>query len=138
MKRDNFMRAAPAIVRSSCNSALVENLSRTMQDEVSPRLPNRESASSQSALKHREFDHAIFDLASRESRASNSLERVSMFAEIAEGLILCPKRRLETAQLPNRADRQNEIYGLSLAPLGLGHDSDILGHRGAFSVEKSI
>jgi hypothetical protein len=77
-------------------------------------------------LKHRELNHAIFNFALRESRASDTLERVPMFVEIAEGLTLCSKRRLETAHLPNRANRQNESNRLSLAALGLGHDADIL------------
>src|SRR6516165_2249664 len=58
--------------------------------------------------------------------------------EKEEGLILGSKRRLETAHLPNRADRQNESNGLSLASIGLGHDPDILRHRCAFLVGKSI
>jgi hypothetical protein len=99
-----------------------------MMQDVSPRQTR-----SQSALKHRELDHTIFNLATRESGASDTLERVPMFVEIAEGLILCSKRRLETAHLSNRADRQNESDSLSLASLGLGHDPDILGHRCAFS-----
>jgi hypothetical protein len=99
---------------------------------------NRENARSQSALKHRELNHAIFNLATCKSRASDTFKRVPMFVEIAEGLILCSKRRLETAHLPNRADRQNESYGLSLAPLGLGHDPDILGHRCASRFEQQI
>jgi hypothetical protein len=36
---------------------------------------------------------------------SDTLERVPMFVEIAEGLSLCSKRRLETAHLPDCADR---------------------------------
>jgi hypothetical protein len=89
------------------------------------------------ALKHREVNHTIFNLATRESRASDALERVPMFVEIAEGLILCSKRRLQTAHLPNRADRQNESNGLSFS-LRLGHDSNIAGHTCAFCLRKNI
>ena len=102
----------------------------------SPTQPSLESARSQSALKHREVNHAIFNLATREPRTSNALECVPMFVKIAESLILSSKRRLETAHLPNRADRQSESNGLSLALLDLGHDPDILRHRCAFSVRK--
>jgi hypothetical protein len=89
---------------------------------------------SQSALKHRELNDAIFKLAARESLPSDALERVAMFVEIAEGLILCLKRRLQTAELPNRAGRQDESYGLPLAWIGLGHDPDSAGHGRACSV----
>jgi hypothetical protein len=95
--------------------------------DVSPRHPSRENVRSLSALKHRELNHTIFNLATCESRARDTLECVPMFVEIAEGLILCSKRRLETAHLPNRTDRQNESNSLSLAGLGLGHDPDVLG-----------
>jgi hypothetical protein len=73
-----------------------------MQD-VSPRQLIRENVRSQSALKHRELNHTILNLAMCESRASGTLERVPMFVEIAQGLILGSKRRLEMAHLPNRA-----------------------------------
>jgi hypothetical protein len=36
---------------------------------------------------------------------SDALESVPMFVEIAEGLSPCSKRRLETAHLPDCADR---------------------------------
>ena len=63
---------------------------------------SRENARSQSAsLKHREMDHAVFDLAACEAGASDTLEFGPVFMEIAEGLVLRPKRRLETANLPN-------------------------------------
>jgi hypothetical protein len=78
------------------------------------------------ALKHRQLDHAVFNFAAFESRARDTLKCVPMFVEIAEGLILCSECRLETAHLPNCADRQNESNGLSLASLSLGHDPDIL------------
>jgi hypothetical protein len=81
-------------------------------------------------------NHTFFNFATCESRASYTLERVPMFVKIAEGLILCSKRRLETAHLPNRADRQNESNGLSLTSLGLGHDPDILGHRPILAAQK--
>ena len=48
-----------------------------------------------------------------------------MFVEIAEGLILCSKRRLETAHLPNRADRQTKVMACPLPRLG--HNLDIQG-----------
>jgi len=51
----------------------------------------------QLGLKHREMDHAVFDLATCEAGASEMLERSPMFVEIAEGLVLRLKRRLETA-----------------------------------------
>jgi hypothetical protein len=47
------------------------------------------------------MDYAVFDLATREADTSEMLERGPMFVEIAEGLVLRPKRRLETANLPN-------------------------------------
>jgi hypothetical protein len=78
-------------------------------------------------LKHIELNHTIFNLAACESLTSDALERVPMFVEVAEGLVLRPKRRPQAAHLPNRADRQNEIYGLPLVSPGLGHDPDI-GH----------
>jgi hypothetical protein len=53
-----------------------------MQD-VSPRQLIRENVRSQSALKHRELNHTILNLAMCESRASGTLERVPMFVEIA-------------------------------------------------------
>ena len=63
---------------------------------------SRENARSQSAsLKHREMDHAVFDLATCEAGASEMLERSPMFVEIAEGLVLRLKSRLEAANLPN-------------------------------------
>src|SRR6185437_7251767 len=82
------------------------------------------------------MNHTILNLATRESCASHAFERISMFLEIAEGLMLRLKCRLETAHLANCADRQNESNGLSRALLGLGHDPDILGHSSAFSVRK--
>src|SRR5579864_1764845 len=90
---------------------------------------------SRSALKHRQLNHALLDLATCESPARDTLERVPMLVEIAEGLILGSKRRLETAHLPNRTDRQNERNGLSLALPGLGHDPDILGHGPILSAQ---
>ena len=51
----------------------------------------------QLGLKHREMDHAVFVLATCEAGASEMLERSPMFVEIAEGLVLRLKRRLETA-----------------------------------------
>ncbi|MCK1727314.1 hypothetical protein IVA82_19395 [Bradyrhizobium sp. 142] len=71
------------------------------------------------------LNHTVFNFATCESRASDTLERVPVFVEIAEGLALCSKRRLETAYLPNRANRQNESNGLFLTSLSLGHDPDI-------------
>jgi hypothetical protein len=47
------------------------------------------------------MDRAVFDLATCEAGTSEMLERGPMFVEIAEGLVLRPKRRLETANLPN-------------------------------------
>src|ERR1700740_1639769 len=108
-----------------------------MQD-VSPEQPSRENARSKWALNHRHLKHPIFNFATCKSRASNALKRVSMFVEIAEGLILCPKRRLETTRLPSRTDRQNECNGLPLASFGLWNDPDVLGHGSPFSVRKSI
>jgi hypothetical protein len=70
---------------------------------------------SQSTLKHRELNHAVINLAACKHLARDTLECVSIFVEIAEGLIPRSKRRLKTASLPNRADRQNEIDGLSVA-----------------------
>lgn len=81
-------------------------------------------------LKHRELDHAVFDLAPRESRTRHLLELGTTFVEIAEGLILRPKRRLETAYLPNRANRQHESNRLFLAQPCLRYDPDTLGHKG--------
>src|SRR5579871_6394983 len=85
-------------------------------------------AQSSSVLKHRELNDAVFKLAARQSLARDTLERVAVLVEIAEGLVLCLKRGLETADLPDSAGRQNECYGLPLASLGLGHDPDIAGH----------
>jgi hypothetical protein len=53
-----------------------------MQD-VSARQLIRENVRSQSALKHRELNYTILNLAMCESRASGTLERVPMFVEIA-------------------------------------------------------
>jgi hypothetical protein len=55
----------------------------------------------QLCLEHREMDHPVFDLATREVGASGTLEHRPMFVEIAEGLVPRPKRRLETANLAN-------------------------------------
>ena len=55
--------------------------------------------------KHRELNHTIFNLATCVFCASDMLERIPMLVEIAEGLSLCSKRRLETAHLPDCADR---------------------------------
>jgi hypothetical protein len=104
----------------------------------SPQQPNRENARAQSALKHCQLDHAIFNFATCEPRASDTLKRVPMFVEVAEGLVLRSKRRLETAHLPNRADRQGESNGLSFASLGLRHDLDIVRHGSILSARKSI
>ena len=59
----------------------------------------------QSSLKHRELDHTVFDLATRESGTSDPLELGTMLVKIAEGLVLRPKCRLESAHLANRTDR---------------------------------
>ena len=69
------------------------------------KAPSHENTQSQSALKYRELNHTVFNLATCEPRARDPLDRVSMLVEIAEGLILGSKRRLETAHLLNRADR---------------------------------
>jgi hypothetical protein len=58
-------------------------------------------ARQQLGLKHLEMNNAIFDVATCEAGASDTLELCPMFVEIAEGLVLRPKRRLETANLPN-------------------------------------
>jgi hypothetical protein len=80
---------------------------------VSPWQPCRKSARSYPALKHRELNHTIINLAKCESFASDTLERVPVLVEVAEGLILCLKRRLETAHLPNRTDRKHKADRLS-------------------------
>jgi hypothetical protein len=59
-----------------------------------------------SRLKHRELNHTVFDLATREPLTSGPLELATMPMKKAESLILRPKRRLEPTHLPNRADRQ--------------------------------
>jgi hypothetical protein len=82
----------------------------------------------QSSLKHRELDHPILDLAPREAGASDSFKLGTMFVKIAEGLALCPKRRLETAHLPNRADRQYERNRVPRAWRSLRHDLDTFRH----------
>ena len=61
----------------------------------------RERTIAKSALKHRELNHAIFNLAMLEFPASDTLERGTMFVEIVKGLVLRPKRRLELAHLPS-------------------------------------
>jgi hypothetical protein len=93
-----------------------------------PWQPTREEAWSHSALKHRELNHTVFDLAKSQSLASDTLERVSMLVEIAERLSLCSKGRLETTHLPNRADREHKADRLSLICLSLRHDPDTFGH----------
>ena len=45
-----------------------------------------------SALKHCKLNQAILNLAILEFRASDTLERGTMFVEIVEGLVLRPKR----------------------------------------------
>ena len=57
----------------------------------------------------------VVDLATRESGASDTLERGPMLVEIAEGLVLRPKRRLEATHLPNCADCQHECNCLANA-----------------------
>jgi hypothetical protein len=79
-------------------------------------------------LKHRKLNHAIFDVATCKTGARDPLELGTTFVEIAERLILCAKPRLGTARLPNRADRQHERNGLSVALLGPRCDLDTLGH----------
>jgi hypothetical protein len=75
---------------------------------------NHRTARRQLGLKHREMNHAVFDLATREASASDTLELGPVFMEIAEGLVLRPKRRLEMANLPNRANRERKRNDLHL------------------------
>lgn len=99
-------------------------------ERYAPAIADRGCLVPARVLKHREFDHAVFDLAPRESLTRHLLELGTTFMEIAEGLILRPKRRLETAHLPNRANRQHESNRLFLAQPCLRHDPDTLGHKG--------
>jgi len=59
-------------------------------------------------LKHREANHAVVNLATRKSGASDTLKFRPILVEIAERLVLRPERRLKTARLPNRTYRQYE------------------------------
>ena len=79
-----------------------------MQDVSHPATEPRERTIAKSALKHRELNYAIFNLAMLEFHASDTLERGTMFVEIVEGLVLRPKRRLKLAHLPSRANRKHE------------------------------
>jgi hypothetical protein len=90
-----------------------------------------------SALKHCKLNYTVINLAEREPFASDTLERVPMLVEVAERLILCWKRRLETTHLPNRADREHKADRLPPTRLCLWHDPDTFGHLKAFSVGES-
>jgi hypothetical protein len=65
-------------------------------------------------LKHREMDDAILKLAAGQTCASDTFKRGSMLAKVAQSLLLGLKCRLETADLPKRADRQRERDGPAL------------------------
>ena len=73
-----------------------------------PAAKARERTIAKSALKHRELNYAIFNLAMLEFHASDTFERGPMFVEIVDGFVLRPKRRLELAHLPSCANRQHE------------------------------
>ena len=75
-------------------------------------------------LKHREVNHAVVELATRESGASDIC---LIPVEIAKRLVLRLERCLKTAYLPNRAYRQYESDCLPVARRGLWPDPHTLG-----------
>jgi hypothetical protein len=84
------------------------------------------------------MDDAFVDLATFEPLARDTLERGSILVQIAQGLIARPERRLQRADLPDRAERQDEGDRLPSRRVALGYNPDTPGHLGAFQQMKSI
>ena len=104
-----------------------------MQD-VLPRQPSRECAQSKSALKHSEPNHAILNLATRESRARDTPERVPTFVEIAEGLSLCSNVVWRRHTCRTAPIAKTKVMACPLPRLG--NDLDIQGSTTGHSRDK--
>jgi hypothetical protein len=81
---------------------------------------------------HREVNHAIFDFAAGKSLTSNTLTLGSMFVQVGESFVLGPESRLEPAHLSKWTDGQRKGNSLAVDCLGLGSNSQALGHLSAF------
>lgn len=123
----HITHAAAAMPRRSQNSRMAIHARLLNEARCRTAAAGCDVVRLQSDLKHRDLDHTVFDIATRESGTSDPLELGTISVKIAEGLILPPKR-LEAAHLPNRTDRQHEINRLLLTRRNVRHDQDTLEH----------
>jgi hypothetical protein len=83
----HITRATRAIPRRSQNSRMTSQARHLNEARCRTVAASCAVFRSHSGLKHRELDHTVFDLATRESGTSDPLELGTMSVKIAEGLI---------------------------------------------------